>query len=182
LTVGEASDEKAESDQGSQDGHHALFSESKPWGIETIVGSGWSGHLAEGGHVGGGLRVCRFGVTQTPVGGLANGPKGIPVLRTDTASDAEVTRITDDGLGTQRSSLFEILLEPRGLVVTAQGGIHSPVDDSGAESARSTRVDPAMKNQCDLIRAAHIEMIPDHSFKPHPTRLRPVEYAGVGNF
>jgi len=38
-----------------------------------------------------------------------------------------------------------------------------------------------MKNQRDLIRAAHIEMIPDHSFKPHPTCLRPVEHAGVGN-
>ena len=34
----------------------------------------------------------------------------------------------------------------------------------------------------NLIRPAHIEMIPDHSFKPHPARLRPVENAGIGNF
>jgi hypothetical protein len=27
----------------------------------------------------------------------------------------------------------------------------------------------------------YIEVIPDHSFKPHPVRLRPVEHAGVGN-
>src|SRR5882724_2258262 len=38
-----------------------------------------------------------------------------------------------------------------------------------------------MKNQRDLIRPAHIEMIPDHAFKPHPARLRPVEHAGIGN-
>jgi hypothetical protein len=51
--------------------------------------------------------ACRFGVTLTPVGGFANGPKGIPVLRTDTSSDSEVTGIADDGLGSQRPSLFE---------------------------------------------------------------------------
>jgi hypothetical protein len=37
-----------------------------------------------------------------------------------------------------------------------------------------------MKDQRDLIRPAHIKVIPDHSFKPHPTRLRPVEHAGIG--
>jgi len=35
-----------------------------------------------------------------------------------------------------------------------------------------------MKDQRDLIRTAHGEMIPDHAFKPHPARLRAVEYAG----
>jgi hypothetical protein len=29
-----------------------------------------------------------------------------------------------------------------------------------------------MKNKSDLIRSAHIQMIPDDSFKPHPARLR----------
>ncbi len=80
----------------------SLFAEPKPCGIKTIVSSGRSGHLAQGGHIGGGLRVCRFGVTETPVGGFANNTKGIPVLRTDAAPDVEVTGITDDRLGTQR--------------------------------------------------------------------------------
>src|SRR6516162_3406483 len=38
-----------------------------------------------------------------------------------------------------------------------------------------------MKNQSDLIRSAHIQMIPDDSFKPHPARLRTIEYPGIGN-
>jgi len=38
-----------------------------------------------------------------------------------------------------------------------------------------------MKNQRDLIGAAHIEVIPDHAFKPHPTCWWPVEHTGVGN-
>src|SRR5690348_17387990 len=38
-----------------------------------------------------------------------------------------------------------------------------------------------MKNQRDLIGAAHIEVIPDHTFKPHPPSGWPVEYAGVSN-
>ena len=86
------SDQIAETDQRGQNRHHTLFAKPKSRGIETIVGNGRSGHLAKGGHVGSGLRVCCFGVTQTPVGGFANGPKGIPVLRTDAASDSEITR------------------------------------------------------------------------------------------
>jgi hypothetical protein len=38
-----------------------------------------------------------------------------------------------------------------------------------------------VKNKSDLIRPTHIEMISDHSFKPRPAHLRPVEYPGIGN-
>src|SRR5262245_41140019 len=86
LTVAETCDEMAEPDQGSQQGHHSRLAETKSWGIQTILGRRWSGHLAEGGHIGSGLRVGGFGVTQTPVGGFTNGPEGIPVLRTDAAT------------------------------------------------------------------------------------------------
>ena len=94
-------------------------------------------------HVGSGLRVCRFGVTPTPVGRFANGSKGIPVLHTDTAADSEVIRITDDRFGTQRPSLLEIRQEPRRLVVTAQRGIHAPANHSGTKGPGSTH--PSMK-------------------------------------
>ena len=97
----------------------------------------------KGGHVGSGLRVCRFGVTPTPVGRFANGSKGIPVLHTDTAADSEVIRITDDRFGTQRPSLLEIRLDPRRLVVTAQRGIHAPANHSGTKGPGSTH--PSMK-------------------------------------
>src|SRR5438105_11810044 len=38
-----------------------------------------------------------------------------------------------------------------------------------------------MKDQRDLIRAAHIQVIPNHAFKPHPACWRPVEHTSVGN-
>jgi hypothetical protein len=38
-----------------------------------------------------------------------------------------------------------------------------------------------MKNQRDLIRSAHVEVIPNHPFKPHPAGWRPVEHTGVGD-
>ena len=38
-----------------------------------------------------------------------------------------------------------------------------------------------MKDPRDLIGAAHIEVIPNHAFKPHPACRRPVEDAGVGD-
>jgi hypothetical protein len=126
MTVAETRDEMTEPHQSRQKGHHPRLAEAKSWGIQTILGSRRSGHLAEGGHIGSGLRVGGFGVTQTPVGGFTNGPEGIPVLRTDAAPDAEIPAISDDGLGTQRPFLFRVLLEPRGLVLTAQRGIDSP--------------------------------------------------------
>jgi len=45
------------------------------------------------------LRICRFGFTQTPVGGFANCPEGIPVPRADAAPDHEVVSVADDQLG-----------------------------------------------------------------------------------
>jgi hypothetical protein len=38
-----------------------------------------------------------------------------------------------------------------------------------------------MQDQRDLIGAAHIEVIPDHAFKPHPACWRPVKHTSVGN-
>jgi len=47
------------------------------------------------------LRVCRFGITETPVGRLANAPQGIPAQCTDPASDPEILGIADHGLSPQ---------------------------------------------------------------------------------
>src|SRR5947199_2596254 len=89
--------------------------------------------------------------------------------------------ITDDRFGPQRPSLFEVLLHPRGLVITTQCGVDSPSQHSGAEGTRSRASEPPMKHQSDLIRSAHVEVIPDHAFKPHPARLGPVKHTGVGD-
>jgi hypothetical protein len=45
------------------------------------------GHLGQGDHIGSGAGVDGLGVTQTPVGLLANGPEGLPVLRSDAPAD-----------------------------------------------------------------------------------------------
>ena len=99
-----------------------------------------------------------IGATQTAVGGFTHGPEGIPVPRTDAAPDVEILAISDNGLGTQRPSLLKELLEPRGLVVTAQRGIHALRQHASTEPAGSTACDPTMKDQSDLIRSAQIEM------------------------
>jgi hypothetical protein len=59
--------------------------------------------------------------------------------------------------------------------------IDSRVNDSGTKPSGSSTVNPALKNQRDLIQPTHIEMIPDHSFEPHATCLRLVEHPGIGN-
>ena len=97
----------------------------KSCGIQTVVRSRRSGHPIEGGHIRGWLSVCGFGVAETPVGGFANCPEGMPVLSADTTTDSEVIRVTDDRLGTQRPPLFEVLLDPGGSVIAAQRWIDS---------------------------------------------------------
>src|SRR6266571_8202922 len=108
----------AESDQCGQDRHHALIAETQSCGVQTVIVAGRSGHLAKGGHIGGGLSVCGFSVAQTLVGEFANGPQGIPVLRADTTPDSKIIRIADDGLGARRRYELEILLERCGLALT----------------------------------------------------------------
>jgi len=171
----------AEADQSSQKDHHPRLAETKSWGLQAILGGGRSGHLTEGGSIGGGLRVGGFGATQTAVGGFTHGPEGIPVPRTDAAPDVEILAISDNGLGTQRPSLLKELLEPRRLVVTALRGIDSPRQHMGTELAGSTARDPTMKDQPDLIRSAQVEVIPNHTLKPHATGRGSVKHAGVGD-
>ena len=93
------------------DSDHPRVTESETGRIQTVLGLGRSGHAVKRGHVGSRHRVLRLGVAQTPVGGFANCPEGIPVLRADAAADSEVIRVADHGLGTECPSLFEILLE-----------------------------------------------------------------------
>src|SRR6202011_1700886 len=114
LTITKTPDEMAEANQTGQNGHYPGVSEAQCWGIKTIFTIGRSGDLVEGHHVGGWQSVCAFGLTQAPVGGFANSPQGIPVGRAEPAPDSEVLGITDHGFGTQRTPLFEVLLDTGG--------------------------------------------------------------------
>jgi hypothetical protein len=99
LAVGKTANHIAKPNQSSQNRPDLLFAKTQSRRIQTIFGGGWSGHLAKGGHIRSRLSICRFGVTETPVGRLANRPQGIPVLRTDSTSDSEIDDSLDDGKG-----------------------------------------------------------------------------------
>ena len=105
LGVGEPCDEMAEAGQGGQQCHDPGLTEAEPGAVVALVDGG-PGHLQEGGHVGGGVCGCGFGVAQTPVGGLANCPEGMPVLGADAPADPEVAGVADHRLGAQRPSLL----------------------------------------------------------------------------
>ncbi len=113
LTICEPLQNMAEPYQGGQDCHHTRVSEAESRSMKTVFGSRRSGHLRKGGHIGGRLCVCCFGVTESPVGGFANCPEGMPVLTADATPDPEIVRIADDCFGSERPPLFEVLLDPR---------------------------------------------------------------------
>jgi hypothetical protein len=93
----------AEANQARQDGHRPRVSEAQCWGIKTIFIIGRSVDLVEDHHVRGWQSVFAFGVTQAPVGGLANSSQGIPVGRAEPAPDSEVLAgFADDCFGAER--------------------------------------------------------------------------------
>jgi hypothetical protein len=92
LTITKTLNEMAEANQARQDCHDSGVSEAQCRGVETIFTVGRSGDLMEGHHIGGWQSLYAFGVTQTPVGGFANSPEGIPVFRADPASN-KITKL-----------------------------------------------------------------------------------------
>ena len=72
-------------------------------------------------------------------------------------------------------------LMPRGFVVAAQRRIDSLGQDSGAKRPGVRAIDRSIEDQRNLIGAPNIEVISNHTLKPHPARLRPVKHTGVGN-
>jgi len=99
FSICEAIHEIAEPHNRGQYGHDSRISESESRSIQTVIVSRRSGHLIEGGHIRGRLRVGSFGITQTLVGGFANCPQGIPVLPANATADPEIARVADNGLG-----------------------------------------------------------------------------------
>src|SRR2546425_415233 len=127
------------------------------------------------------MSVCRFGITEAPVGGFANCPQGIPVLSADTPANPEIAGVTDHGLGAERAAFLEVLLDARRFVVTAQIGIDSLGQNAGPERTGRAAAHGAVEDERDLVRSAHVEVIANHAFEPGATGLRTVEHAGVGD-
>ena len=73
--------------------------------------------MTKRGYIGSRLRVGRLGLTQAPVGGFPDCPKGFPILSTDPPPDSEVLGFTDYRLRSQGLALFEVLSETGGLVI-----------------------------------------------------------------
>lgn len=98
LAVVEAGHEVGEADDGSHDRHHPGVPEPQR-GCVLAVDLGRPGHLVEGDHVRGRLGIGCLSVTQTLVGGVANGSEGVPVLGVDPPADPEVPGVADHRLG-----------------------------------------------------------------------------------
>ena len=136
--------------------------------------------MTKRGYIGSRLRVGRFSLTQSPVGGFPDHPQGFPILRADPTPDSEVLGFADYRLRSQAPALFEILPEASGLVITTQRRIDSPIHHSGPEPAWGAACDSPLENQGNLIRPPYVQVITNNSFKPHTTGLRSIEYAGLG--
>jgi hypothetical protein len=165
--------------RAGQQCHDPRLAEAEPRAVVALVDGG-PGHLEEDGHIGCRACGCGFGVAQTPVGGFANCPEGMPVLGADAPPDPEVAGIADHRLGSQRSAFLEVLLETRRAVVDGQLRVDALGDDLGAERAGRLLGDPPIEDDRDLLGTAKVEVIADDAFEEGAARLRTIEHAGVG--
>lgn len=67
--------------------------------------------------------------------------------------------------GAQGTAVFEVLLEPAGLVVADQLRVDAFRDDLGAERAGGSAVDAPVEGQRHLGRAAYVEMVTDDALE-----------------
>lgn len=134
--------------------------------------------------VGSGGRVVAgsLDVQETPVGVEADLPQGGQVGQP--FADPEVAGVVDGGLGPQRDPALVVLPDRGVLVVDVQARGDSLGDDSGAEPARggprSLPDDPPVEDQPDLVRAADVEVVPDHLLEEDPPAHRLVQHLGEG--
>src|SRR6202049_3792886 len=111
----------------------------------------------------------------------ANDNEGVPVLGGDASSDPEVFGVADHGLCSKGPVFFEVLLQPRALVVDRQLRVDTSGDDLGAEPAGGASSDLAVEDQRDLVGPSDVEVVSDDALEERPARGGTVEDRGVGD-
>lgn len=91
-----------------------------------------------------------MGVAQTPVGLLANGPEGSPVVAAHAPPDPEIAGVADHRLGAQRPVFLEVRLDPAGPVVADKLRVDALGDDLGPKPPRGLPAGAAVEDQRDL--------------------------------
>src|SRR5438445_3705114 len=147
----------AEEEESGQDRHHPRIPEAKRRDVEAVWGLGRPRHRGQGDHIRGRPGVFGLGVAETPVGVLTNTAECPPVVRTDASADSEIAGVSNHCLGTQRTPLFEVLLDPARLVGAADLGVDAPAEDLGRELAWRASCQPAVEDQHYLLGPARSE-------------------------
>src|SRR5690348_10188251 len=122
-----------------------------------------AGEHLQGGGSGGGVVADAFGAGEAPAGRVAGLRHGGEVRQL--FADAEVARLVDGGLGAERPSFLEVLLDVGLLVVQVEVGAGAGRDDLGAEGPGSAELaalaDHPAEDDVDLVRAADVQVVAD---------------------
>ena len=126
---------------------------------------------------GGGVVADAFGVQEAPVGGVAGLRHGGEVSQL--FADAEVARLVEGGLGAERSSFLQVLLDLGLLVEQVEVGAGAAGDDLGPEGpggpVLAALPDGAAEDEVHLVRAADVEVVADQLLEEDPAVQRPVQ-------
>ena len=136
----------------------------------------------KGGRVGRAVARRELGGHEPLVDLVTDAGQRQPVGGVQRPADAEVARVVDGGLGSERTSLLEILLDLAVLVVRLQLRLHAVVNDAGAEPTWGAAGDLATEHDLHVVGTPERELVAERELKPVADVVRTREHAGVGEF
>jgi hypothetical protein len=117
-------------------------------------------------------------VQQTSVGSKAKLPHRGKIDQS--AAEAKIPGIVDDGFRPQGPAFLEVLLDPALLVVDVQRGHYPLGDDAGTKAARGVFAHPPVEDQLHVVGSAEVEVLADDLLEEDPSGDGAVQHLGQG--
>src|SRR4029079_4125798 len=89
--------------------------------------------------------------------------------------DVEVFRIAEGSLSAQGTTLLEVLLEVKALVLNVKAWQNTILDHAGPNLPWRARQNPPIEDQLDPVGAPQIEVVPHHLLKELAATHRPIK-------
>jgi hypothetical protein len=163
--IGEAGHRVERDTQGADQGHRARIPEAQGSGSLALLKRGQCDPFKERGRNGTAL-AGTLNSKQTTIRGASLGLQFWKVAQSTLA--AQVRGRIADGLDTERSTFFEVLLDSRVFVEDVDDDVHAACDDLGRKRAVGVGSDLATEGQLHLVGATQVEVVGDECLEEAP--------------
>ncbi len=168
LSLTEAFGLQTEENQGLQKRQHAPVPEAQ-WGGSLSIANDGGLQLLETLLPEGTVVSDLLQLEQATIGREADRLQLRQILQA--ASDIEVARVVDGGLGAQRAAFLVVLLDTGLLVIDVQRRDDAGGNHARAKASRGAPGEAALKDQLHLIGATQVEVLANDLLEEHPASI-----------